>query len=352
MASGGAALKNAWTGGQYSLVRALACGTMAVAIARSSIPQAGAEGFDPAAALLALVALLVAVGLGAGARALSAILATAVSVGAGEGIGGAAAQYAGLWLSLHILVPRAPYGSAAAAGREDPRGSWSMPAWQPATCLALFVLSRLFCSVHALYDGNQVMAGIFFFLGMLALSRSTALVGWSLSAGLGIGLALEGHGSLSAAWFLHLFTFQPAWIPPRDASETSTVFYDGSCALCHGVVRFLLAEDAADPPRFRIAPLRGEAFTSRVTQSERTRLPDSVVVARGREMLVRSAAVIAILDALGGLWWMLAAFMRLFPTAFADTVYDFIAARRYRWFGRRSEACPLMPAALRGRIDP
>jgi len=340
--------KQAWTGGQYSLVRILAAGTLAGGLAISAFT--GSE-FNSLSASLALIALAVAAGFGPGGRLLAALLAMAVSFGVGDAIDPGAGQIACLWLSVHLLLPRAPYGSLAARGREDPRQGWSMPAWYPVSCWAFFVLTHWIDSAFALNDGNQVLAGAFLFLSVLALSRKTALVAWSVSLGLGLGLAWAGFGSFSATWFLHLLTFQPAWIPPREYSEVATVFYDGSCALCHGCVRFLLSEDM-DPVRFRIAPLGGDAFVARVPEAERLRAPDSIIVVRGHEVLVRSAAVLAILEALGGLWWLLAAILMLFPKGFADSVYDMIASRRYRWFGRKTDSCPMMPASLRPRLDP
>ena len=34
-----------------------------------------------------------------------------------------------------------------------------------------------------------------------------------------------------------------------------------------------------------------------------------------------------------------------------DAAYDLVARVRYRIFGRKDEACPFIPAALRGRFD-
>ena len=49
---------------------------------------------------------------------------------------------------------------------------------------------------------------------------------------------------------------------------------------------------------------------------------------------------------------MLAVALRLVPRALRDAAYDFVARRRLRWFGRASQACPLVPAHLRGRFAP
>jgi len=257
---------------------------------------------------------------------------------------------ANVWLFLHLLLPCAPYGSLAARGRTDPRGSWSMPAWYPFCCQALFVLTRLAIALDAVSTGNTWLAAAFALPAALALVPATALAGWSISFGIETFLVLGGEGSLAAVLLLHLLTFQPAWIPRRPGAAHATVFYDGACALCHSAVRFLIAEDV-EPARFRIAPLEGPTFVAQVPERVRVTRPDSIVVVREGEVLLRAGAVIAILEALGGLWWMTSAFLRLLPRGFLDAAYDAVAARRYRWFGKRSDSCPLLPAALAGRIE-
>jgi len=39
------------------------------------------------------------------------------------------------------------------------------------------------------------------------------------------------------------------------------------------------------------------------------------------------------------------------PRVIRDSVYDFVARRRKRWFGEVDESCPIVPAALRTRFD-
>ncbi|HXC52871.1 MAG TPA: DCC1-like thiol-disulfide oxidoreductase family protein [Candidatus Limnocylindrales bacterium] len=337
--------KEAWTGGQYSAIRIAAAGTIAIAMAVSIF---SGDEIDFVPAVLAATSLAVAAGIDVGGRTLAAILASAVAIYGGS-LGSAASQFASLWLSAHVLMPRKPYGSLGALGRRDPGGGWKVPSWYPYFCVLLFVGARSLAAAHAVMDGHEILAGCFLFVAALFLFPTAALVAWLFSLGLGIALAVTGHGSFSAAWLLHLLTFQPAWIPPRRTGAPDTVFYDGTCALCHGAVRFVLAEDVG--ARLRISPLGSALFLSLVPAAERERLPDSVIVVRGRQIFARSAAAIEILDTLGGVWWVIALVMRMFPAGFRDATYDAIASRRYRWFGRRSEACPLMPPELRGRIE-
>ena len=120
-----------------------------------------------------------------------------------------------------------------------------------------------------------------------------------------------------------------------------TVFYDGSCGLCHRAVRFLLARDP-DGAHFRYAPLQGRAAADLL--GIQTEPFTSMVVrdASGR-LLTRGNAAMLLGKTLGGGWWLLATAGHLMPRCVRDLLYNFIAQRRYRWFGRVDEACPILP---------
>jgi predicted DCC family thiol-disulfide oxidoreductase YuxK len=113
------------------------------------------------------------------------------------------------------------------------------------------------------------------------------------------------------------------------------VYFDGLCNLCDGFVRFLLARDRHR--HYRFAPLQGE--TARVRLEGRFTAGDlpTVVLEEPRRFRVRSDAALAILSGLGGIW-RLAAVLRIVPRRLRDAVYDYIARKRFEWYGRR-DAC-------------
>jgi predicted DCC family thiol-disulfide oxidoreductase YuxK len=127
------------------------------------------------------------------------------------------------------------------------------------------------------------------------------------------------------------------------------LFYDGHCGMCHGFVRFLLAKDRAR--RFVFAPLQGETFAATVSEAERSTLPDSMVIraADGR-LLVRSAAALYVLDAMGGGWSVLARVLRIVPRAVLDAAYRGVAAIRHRLGPPPPSTCPLVPPDVRERF--
>ena len=65
----------------------------------------------------------------------------------------------------------------------------------------------------------------------------------------------------------------------------------------------------------------------------------------------RSDAALHLLHRIGGGWRRVAALGRLVPRGLRDAVYDLVARVRYRVFGRKDEACPVIPPALRSRFD-
>ena len=122
------------------------------------------------------------------------------------------------------------------------------------------------------------------------------------------------------------------------------IYYDGHCGLCHGFVKFVLAHDRQ--ARFRFAPL------DKMPAGERLGLPDSVVVRTTAGLLTKSDAVLYVLRGLGGSWAVMAGLAQVFPRFVRDFVYGAVAKLRYRIFGRREDACPLVPPELRKRFQP
>ena len=134
-------------------------------------------------------------------------------------------------------------------------------------------------------------------------------------------------------------------------ADHTIVFYDGGCGLCHRAVRFAIAHDA-DGSRFRFASLDSESVRRRVPAASRAGLPDSIVaLTPDGTLLVRSAAVMHVLERVGGGWKVMGRLLRLVPRAVRDAGYDAVARVRYLLFRRPAEACPVTPPELRARFE-
>jgi predicted DCC family thiol-disulfide oxidoreductase YuxK len=78
---------------------------------------------------------------------------------------------------------------------------------------------------------------------------------------------------------------------------------------------------------------------------------DTLVVRSGDgATLTRSTAVMEVLARLGGVWRLIAVFGKLVPRVLRDAVYDAFARVRRTLFARPAQACPVLPAALRARF--
>jgi predicted DCC family thiol-disulfide oxidoreductase YuxK len=130
------------------------------------------------------------------------------------------------------------------------------------------------------------------------------------------------------------------------------VLYDGVCALCNGIVKFLLARDRDD--RFRFLALQSEL--GRAIVRARGGDPDEVstlyvITAPGRpgeRVLARGRAGIRAVTAAGGAWRLLHA-LRILPSFLLDLGYRLVARHRYRIAGRLA-ACPVPPPEHRHKF--
>jgi predicted DCC family thiol-disulfide oxidoreductase YuxK len=114
---------------------------------------------------------------------------------------------------------------------------------------------------------------------------------------------------------------------------SAAILFDGVCNLCNGVVRFVIARDPS--ARFSFAALQSPAAASLLQEAHATApLPDSIVLVEDERIYTRSDAALRIARGLRFPWPLAYGFI-VVPRFVRDSVYDFIATHRYRWFGRR-----------------
>lgn len=125
------------------------------------------------------------------------------------------------------------------------------------------------------------------------------------------------------------------------------IFFDGVCNLCNGFVQFVINRDPKE--YFKFAALQSEIAKPYLSQcgfsSEEI---STVVLFENGKCYTRSTAALRILRKLNGLWPSLFLAIIL-PTSLRDLIYNFIASRRYRWFGKQ-ESCMLPTPELKQRF--
>ncbi|WP_410770025.1 thiol-disulfide oxidoreductase DCC family protein [Fontibacillus sp. BL9] len=127
----------------------------------------------------------------------------------------------------------------------------------------------------------------------------------------------------------------------------AVVLFDGVCHLCQGAVKFMIARD----PRgvFHFASLQSAAakrlLGDKIPESGRL---STIVLVEDGSYYTRSTAALRIARKLRFPWPILYIFIWI-PPIIRNAVYDWVAARRYRWFGR-DEACMVPTQEIRNRF--
>lgn len=132
-----------------------------------------------------------------------------------------------------------------------------------------------------------------------------------------------------------------------NGSKTNIVLFDGKCNLCNNTVQFIIRKDPES--KFRFSSLQSESAQLLLGQLG---LPhdsfDSIVYITEDAFYIKSTAVLRILRGLsGGLRHLY--ILIIIPRFIRDVVYDFIAERRYKWYGVR-ESCMIPTPELQKRF--
>lgn len=126
------------------------------------------------------------------------------------------------------------------------------------------------------------------------------------------------------------------------------ILFDGVCNLCNGAVQFIIEHDRKDI--FRFASLQSEL--GRKLVEERGLDPDDIdsimLIEPGVAYYRKSTAALEISRELSGGYSLLKNFLML-PEGFRDLIYDLIANKRYKWFGKKQE-CMIPSPELKAKF--
>ena len=130
------------------------------------------------------------------------------------------------------------------------------------------------------------------------------------------------------------------------------IVFDGICEMCNFLVDFIIKRDRRELFRFLPAqsPLGREliqrSFPELLRESNEPRL---IYIGENGPQF-KSDAVISILANLGRTYYGVKLFY-LIPRAIRDYCYQFIASRRYQWFGKKTECRVPHPSAKRRFLE-
>lgn len=191
--------------------------------------------------------------------------------------------------------------------------------------------------VHALLTWSVLAAEIVFLPA--SFWRRGRCAAWTVMVAMHLGILLMvDFADLSFGMLMiHLFTFDPRWLPGKRDERAPVLLYDGDCGLCNAVVRFLLREDVG--ARVRFAPLQsqlGQEFL-RLRGLNTSDFDSMVFVSdwgnRGRSAyFLRTTGALRVCAELGGLWRVLS-WIKVVPRPIRDAGYKLVARTRYAAFG-------------------
>ena len=126
------------------------------------------------------------------------------------------------------------------------------------------------------------------------------------------------------------------------------ILFDGICNLCAKSVQFVIRNDRTGV--FRFASLQSSAGQEllRAAHYEHGALTSVLLLVDGR-LYRKSAAALQICRRLDVAWPTIYYLFAWVPMRLADRIYDYIGARRYRWFGKK-DACWIPTAELAARF--
>lgn len=126
------------------------------------------------------------------------------------------------------------------------------------------------------------------------------------------------------------------------------ILFDGICNLCNTAVQTIIKHDKKDV--FRFVALQSElgiAIQKHIGID--TRKIDSLVFySPGISYSFKSEAVLDIAKELGGIF-SLAIVFKILPTPLLNSLYDYVAKNRYKWYGQK-EHCLLPTPELKAKF--
>lgn len=130
--------------------------------------------------------------------------------------------------------------------------------------------------------------------------------------------------------------------------EKKILLFDGVCNLCNSSVQYVIKRDEKD--EFRFVALQselGQEIVKHIGIADKN-IDSIVLYLPGIAYYYKSSAVIEISKSLQG-FFNYGMLFRLLPTFLRDSVYDYIAKNRYKWYGKQ-ESCMIPTPELKAKF--
>jgi predicted DCC family thiol-disulfide oxidoreductase YuxK len=132
---------------------------------------------------------------------------------------------------------------------------------------------------------------------------------------------------------------------PRDKK---IILFDGVCNLCDNTVQYIIKHDKKDVFRFvQLQSALGQEILKYIGVD--TSKTDSIILYQpGHSYYYKAEAALKIAKELGGLVSVLSLFSFL-PEWLTNSVYDYVARNRYKWYGKKDE-CMLPTPEMKAKF--
>ncbi len=119
-------------------------------------------------------------------------------------------------------------------------------------------------------------------------------------------------------------------------NDKKIILFDGVCNLCDNTVQFIIKHDKKDT--FRFLALQSELGQQIVKHiGVDTSETDSIILYEpGVAYYYKAEAALKIASELGGIYSLLGLFSIL-PKSLSNSIYDYVARNRYKWYGKKDE---------------
>ena len=125
------------------------------------------------------------------------------------------------------------------------------------------------------------------------------------------------------------------------------IVFDGVCNFCNASVDFVIARDPQK--KYKFSTLQSDPGQTILREFKlNTQDFETFLYIEQGQVLTRSTAALRVARGLSGLWTLLYGFI-VIPAPIRDTLYKFIARRRYQWMGKR-DLCRVPKSSERARF--
>ena len=133
----------------------------------------------------------------------------------------------------------------------------------------------------------------------------------------------------------------------NSSEKKSIILFDGMCNFCNTSVNKIIKYDKKNV--FKFAAIQSDAGKKLLTELSIDILKiDSILLIENNTLFTKSTAVLKIAKQLSGLYKLGYAFI-IIPLFIRDTIYNFIAKNRYKWFGKK-ESCMIPSIEVREKF--